>query len=112
MVAESACSCTRWVRVAEEPADVGAVAVAMAGDFEPVLDGLCPRDQGLDARELLVGECAVVAAGITVGAVGSGEDADLVEAEPCALGDIDDREAVQDVFSGSGGRGALEFKLG
>jgi hypothetical protein len=45
------------------------------------------------------GERADPLAGARPGVAGSCEVADVVEGEPCALGDVDDRQAVQHVLA-------------
>ena len=47
--------------------------------------------------QLVVGECTDVGAGVGGAVVGAGERRDLVEGEAGALGDVDDREPVDDL---------------
>jgi hypothetical protein len=64
-----------------------------------VLDRLGALDQRVDVRELLVGQRADVAAGVGAAVVRARERRDLLEREPGALGDFDDRQAVQDLLA-------------
>ena len=80
----------------EQPAFVDRVAVAVAAELEKLLDGYGAMDESVDLWEFA--ECEPAEALVGGAIAGAVQVADLLEAEPDALGGVDDREAAQDAL--------------